>query len=112
MDVKSIAALLSLSIASLSSQEYTVDCSVTYNDWYSVGKTVYEPTEKDLVSPIRVKFSFPTSDTSSFPKSSNVALSFPHDKRPESLLQVESVFVDSTTASCVPVCAPTMRGVI
>ena len=49
MDVKSIAALLSLSIASLSSQEYTVDCSVTYNDGYSVGKTVYEPTEKDLV---------------------------------------------------------------
>ena len=29
---------------------------------------------KDLVSPIRVKFSFPTNDTSSFPKSSNLAL--------------------------------------
>ena len=49
MGVKSIAALLSLSNASLSSQVYTVDCSVTYNDGYSVGKTVYEPTEKDLV---------------------------------------------------------------
>ena len=96
------AALLSLSIASLSSQEYTVDCSVTYNDGYSVGKTVYEPTEKDLVSPIRVKFSFPTNDTSSFPKSSNVALSSPHDKRPESLLQVESVFVDFTTGGLCP----------
>ena len=48
-DVDSIAALLSLSTTILSSQEYTVDCNVTYNDEYTVGETVHELTEKDLV---------------------------------------------------------------
>ena len=38
----------------------------------------------------------------SFPKSSNVALSSPHDKRLGSLLQVESVFVDFTTGGLCP----------
>ena len=58
-DVMSIAVLLNLSTAILSSQELTVDCSVVY----TVGETVCVPTEKDLVSPIRVKLSFPTNDT-------------------------------------------------
>ena len=48
-DVKSIAASLSLSTTILSSKEYTVDCSATYNVVYTVGVADYELTEKDLV---------------------------------------------------------------
>ena len=47
-DVELIAALLSLSITSLSSQEYTVDCTATHNPAYTVGGVNYELIEKDL----------------------------------------------------------------
>ena len=47
-DVDSIAALLSLWITSLSSQEYTFDCTVTYNVAYIVGGVNYKHTVKDL----------------------------------------------------------------
>merc|ERR1712107_153015 len=43
-DVKSIAASLSLSTTILSSKEYTVDCSATYNVVYTVGGADYELT--------------------------------------------------------------------
>ena len=47
-DVESIAALLSLPIASLSRREYTVDCTATLNSAYTVGGVNYELIEKDL----------------------------------------------------------------
>ena len=48
-DIESIACPWSSSTTSLSNQEYTVDCSATYNVAYSVGGVEYELTEKDVV---------------------------------------------------------------
>ena len=47
-DVESIAALLSSSITSLSSQEYTFDCTATNNVAYTVGGVNYQHIVKDL----------------------------------------------------------------
>ena len=47
-DAESIARPLSLSIASLSCQEYTVDYTATHNSAYTVGGVNYELTDKDL----------------------------------------------------------------
>ena len=47
-DIESTACPLSSSTTIFSTQEYTVDCSATYNVAYTFGGVDYELTEKDL----------------------------------------------------------------